>query len=131
MAEIIGAALDRVDGRLKVTGGAHYAAGAMDFPNMAEGVLVQSTIGAGRIVAIDTSAAEKALGVVLVMTHRNAPPLASDKAGPMQPGEVYPLLQDDRILYNGQHIALVVGETFEQATHAATLIHVQYEEEQP
>ncbi|HWE75566.1 MAG TPA: xanthine dehydrogenase family protein molybdopterin-binding subunit [Stellaceae bacterium] len=131
MAAIIGAALNRVDGIAKVTGKARYAAEAAKFPDMAEGVLVQSTIGAGRIVDIDTSAAERAPGVVVVMTHKNALPLASKKTNPLQPGEGYPLLQDDRIIFNGQHIAMVVAETFEQATHAATLVKVRYAEEKP
>lgn len=131
MAGIIGAALDRVDGRPKVTGAARYAAEAVGLPDLAEAVLVQSTIGAGRIAEIDTVAAERAPGVILVMTHKNAPRLASNKANPMQPGEAYPLLQDDKIVYNGQHIALVVAETFEQATYAATLIRVRYDAERP
>ena len=131
MAAIIGAALNRVDGIAKVTGTALYAAEAVHFPHQAEAVLVQSTIGAGRIIDIDTEAAERAPGVVLVMTHKNAPRLASDKANPMQPGEAYPLFQDARILFNGQHIALVVAETFEQATHAASLVRVRYAEEAP
>lgn len=128
---IIGAALDRVDGHLKVTGAAPYAAEAADFPDLAEAVLVQSTVGAGKIVALDVKAAERAPGVLLVMTYKNAPRLASNKANPMQPGEAYPLLQDASIAYNGQHIAVVVAETFEQATHAATLLRVRYEEQPP
>jgi xanthine dehydrogenase YagR molybdenum-binding subunit len=128
MAAIIGAALNRVDGMAKVTGTARYAAEAVHFPRQVESVLVQSTIGAGRIVDIDTVAAEGAPGVVLVMTHKNAPRLASNKANPMQPGEVYPLLQDDRILFNGQHVALVAAQTFEQATHAASLVRIRYAE---
>jgi len=131
MAAIIGAALNRVDGTAKVTGTARYAAEAVNFPDMVEGVLVQSTIGAGRIVGIDTRAAERAPGVILVMTHKNAPRLASNETNPLQPGEGYPLLQDDRIIFNGQHIAVVVAETFEQATHAATLVRVRYAEEKP
>ena len=129
MAATIGAALDRADGRAKVVGTARYAAEAADFPDLAEAVLVQGTIAAGRIVAVDTSAAERAPGVILVMTHENAPRLASSKASAIQPGEAYPLLQDDKILFNGQHIALVVAESFEQATHAAMLVKVRYEEE--
>jgi xanthine dehydrogenase YagR molybdenum-binding subunit len=124
----IGAPLDRVDGRLKVTGTAPYAAEAARLPDLAEAVLVQSTIGAGRIVDIDISAAERAPGVILVMTHKNAPRLASNKASPIQPGEAYPLLQDDKIIFNGQHVAVVVAETFEQATHAAMLVRLRYEE---
>jgi xanthine dehydrogenase YagR molybdenum-binding subunit len=126
---IIGAALNRVDGHAKVTGTARYAAEAVKFPNQAEAVLVQSTIGAGRIVEIDTVAAEHAPGVIFVMTHKNAPSLASNEASALQPGEAYPLLQDDRVIFNGQHIAVVVAESFEQATHAAALVRVRYAEE--
>lgn len=129
MAAIIGAALNRVDGHVKVTGAAHYAAEAVKFQDQAEAVLVQSTVAAGRIVAIDTSAAERAPGVILVMTHKNAPRLASNEASALQPGEAHPLLQDDKIVYNGQHIAVVVAETFEQATHAAMLVEARYADE--
>src|SRR5712671_7109572 len=70
----VGAPLDRIDGRLKVTGGARYSA---EFPtaNLAHAVIVTSTVATGRIASIDTSAAEKAPGVVRVMTHLNAPKL--------------------------------------------------------
>jgi xanthine dehydrogenase YagR molybdenum-binding subunit len=131
MPDTIGLSLNRVDGRAKVTGEARYAAEAKDFHNLANAVLVQSTIAKGHIAEIDTKAADQAPGVLLVMTHLNAPKLASNKANPMQPGEAYPLLQDDSIHYNGQHIALVVAESFEQATHAASLVRVKYREEQP
>ena len=127
---IIGQPLNRVDGRLKVTGGARYAA-EVPVKNLAYAVLVQSTIGKGRIAEIDTSAADKATGVLLVLTYRNAPKPASDKSSPNQPGEAYPLLQDDKIHYNGQHIAVVVAESFEQATYGASLVRVRYEEERP
>src|SRR5439155_1088873 len=68
----IGKPVDRVDGRLKVTGGARYAAEAQ-VENVTHGVLVTSTIAKGKIRNIDTSAAEKAPGVLAVITHRNAP----------------------------------------------------------
>src|SRR2546429_380856 len=76
----VGAPLDRVDGRLKVTGGARYSA---EFPtaNLAHAVIVTSTVATGRIASIDTSAAEKAPGVVRVMTHLNAPKLPMKKVG--------------------------------------------------
>src|SRR5437879_453105 len=108
MAMIVGQPLDRIDGRLKVAGAARYAA-EMPLTNVAHAVLVQSTIGKGRIAAMDTKAAERAPGVIVVLTHRNAPKPASNKASPNQPGEAYPLLQDDKIHYNGQHVALVVA----------------------
>jgi xanthine dehydrogenase YagR molybdenum-binding subunit len=130
MAPVIGEALDRRDGRLKITGGARYAAESAAFSNLAEAVLVQSTIGNGRIRMIDAADAERAPGVIAVMTHLNAPRLNSDGGDhPVQPGEFYPLLQDDRVQYNGQHVAVVVAETFEQATYAAALVKFRYDEE--
>src|SRR5205085_72063 len=71
---VIGRPLNRVDGRLKVTGGARYAA---EFPleNMAHAVLVSSTIANGRIRSFDTSAAKKVPGVLAIITHENAPKL--------------------------------------------------------
>jgi len=130
MAASIGAGLNRVDGHLKVSGGARYA-GEEPIANMAHAVLIQSTIGKGRVAEIDTGAAERAPGVLLVLTARNAPKLPGTKANPRRPGEAYPLLQDDTVDYNGQHIGLVVAETFEQATHAARLVAVRYAEEPP
>ena len=71
--------------------------------------LKYSTIARGRIVEIDTAAAEAAPGVVLVMTHRNAPKL--NKAPPFMskpkaagPDDL-PIMQDDRIHWNGQPVA--------------------------
>ncbi|MBV9521730.1 MAG: xanthine dehydrogenase family protein molybdopterin-binding subunit [Alphaproteobacteria bacterium] len=130
MTAMIGQALNRVDGRLKVTGGARYAAETA-LPNLAYAVLVQSTIGKGRIAEIDAAAAERAPGVLAVLTHENAPKPAAGKGSAKQPGEAYPLLQDDRVHYNGQHIAVVIAETFETATHAAGLLRVRYDEEGP
>ncbi|MGX7680745.1 xanthine dehydrogenase family protein molybdopterin-binding subunit [Jatrophihabitans sp. DSM 45814] len=121
----IGAPLNRVDGPLKVTGHAQYPAD-FDAVNTAHAALVQSTVAAGRIVAIDTSAAEAAPGVVSVITHLNAPPL---DRGPMTGlgASPPPPLQDDRILHHGQHIALVVADTAEQAVYAAGLVSTRYE----
>jgi CO/xanthine dehydrogenase Mo-binding subunit len=121
---VIGAAVDRVDGPLKVTGQAQYPSD-FDAVNSAHAALVQSTVAAGRIIGIDTSAAEAAPGVVAVITHLNTPSL---RRGPMTGlgASPPPPLQDDRILHHGQHVALVVADTAEQATYAATLVSVQY-----
>src|SRR5712672_1893769 len=70
---IVGKPLDRVDGRLKVTGGARYAYEVLQEPTTTYGYVVEASIGKGRIKSIDTRAAERAPGVVLVLTHRNAP----------------------------------------------------------
>jgi xanthine dehydrogenase YagR molybdenum-binding subunit len=123
----VGLPIDRVDGRLKVTGAARYAA---EFPvaNVAHGVMVLSTIPGGRIASIDTRAAERAAGVLLAMTHRNAPSVnGAIVTSPREPEDKHLLLlQDDTILQDGQPVALVVAETFEQATYAASLVDVQY-----
>ncbi len=121
----------RVDGFLKVTGRARYAA-EFHLPRMAYGALVQSTIPAGRLVALDTAAAERAAGFVGVLSARNMPRLAlppADLLGKGQPGEPYVPLQDDRVLWVGQHLALVVAETLEQAQHAASLVRARYAED--
>ena len=121
----------RVDGFLKVTGRARYAA-EYHLPGMAYGALVQSTVPAGRLVALDTAAAERAAGFVGVLSSRNMPRLApapADLLGKGQPGEPYVPLQDDRVHWAGQHLALVVAETLEQAQHAASLVRARYEED--
>src|SRR5260370_13581005 len=69
---VVGKPLDGVDGPLKVTGGARYAY-EMQQQNTLYGFVVEASIGKGRIKSIDTRAAEKAPGVVLVLTYRNAP----------------------------------------------------------
>jgi xanthine dehydrogenase YagR molybdenum-binding subunit len=128
----IGTPLPRVDGLLKATGTADYTAD-LPFGNLAHAVLVQATIACGRITRIDASAAEAAPGVVLVLTHRNAPKLprmrAFARGGAAQ--QTVPALQDDRVRFAGEVVALVVAESLEQARHAAALIRVEYHEQHP
>ena len=73
-AEVVGTPRDRVDGRLKVTGAATYPID-VTLPGLVHAVLVQSTVTSGRIRHIDVSAAERATGVLAVITHVNAPKL--------------------------------------------------------
>jgi xanthine dehydrogenase YagR molybdenum-binding subunit len=125
----IGAPMSRVDGPLKVRGEARFAAEfALD--GMVYAALVFSTISKGRIATLDTTSAAAAPGVVFVMTHRNAPRLrpmpqfgSSEKAAGM---DTLPIMQDDRVYWNGQPVAVVLAETQEQADHAASLVHVTY-----
>jgi xanthine dehydrogenase YagR molybdenum-binding subunit len=101
-------------------------------PNLAHAAVARSTIASGRITAIDTAEAERAVGVLAILTHRNAPRLAyrPHKGLPdAVVGERLHVLQDDRVNHQGQPIALVVAETLEQATHAARLVRVTYEAE--
>ncbi|HEY2026826.1 MAG TPA: xanthine dehydrogenase family protein molybdopterin-binding subunit [Gemmatimonadaceae bacterium] len=122
--ESVGTPMDRVDGRLKVTGGARYAA---EFPvaNLVYAVIVQSTVPTGRIAAIDTAAASRAPGVLRVMTHRNTAKVRTPKPSFLSTNALS-LLQNDRVNYNGQPIAVVVADTFERATDAASLVRVRY-----
>ena len=127
----IGQPVSRVDGRQKVTGRATYAA-EFDQPGQAHGVIVRSTVANGSIASIDGAAAERAPGVVAVVTHRNAPRLPyREHKGAVDPsvGERLHVLQDDRVSHQGQPIALVVADTLEQANHAATLVRVTYSAE--
>ena len=129
---LIGAPILRIDGPLKVAGEARFAA---EFPMeaMTFAALLCSTIAKGRIAGIDVAEAEAAPGVVLVMTHKNAPRLTPTPPFMSKPkaggGDNVPVMQDDRIHWNGQPVALVLAETQEQADHALTLIRVSYEAE--
>ncbi|WP_271898144.1 xanthine dehydrogenase family protein molybdopterin-binding subunit [Candidatus Phyllobacterium onerii] len=128
---LLGGRLARIDGPAKITGAADYA---MEHSpeGMVYAVIIDSTIASGRVVAIDTSAAEAYPGVLLVLTPDNALPIktATDWTGAPPPEVPYePLARE--ITFAGQHIAAVIAETFEQATAAAALVKVTYEESAP
>jgi xanthine dehydrogenase YagR molybdenum-binding subunit len=120
---LVGQPLDRVDGRLKVTGRATYAYEVARAPDALYGVLVQATVGHGRITKIDSAAALAAPGVVLVLTHENA-----FAQGSGQVAEAHPVLNSAEISYYGQPVALVVAGSFEEARAGAYLIRVAYDE---
>ena len=127
----VGQPISRIDGRLKVTGSTSYTA---DIPLEAivHAAIVYSTIANGRTVSIDTAAAENAPGVLAVLTHKNMPRMNQQSWSHLRPqGQTYLPLQDDRIHYAGQPVALVVAATLDQATYAGTLIKVAYETHPP
>jgi xanthine dehydrogenase YagR molybdenum-binding subunit len=125
---IIGQPLPRVEGPLKVTGRAPYAAEYRASADHAHGVIVPAAIGMGRVARIETSAAEEAPGVLLVMTHRNAP--AQAPFGPPTVDDRFarpkPQLGSARVRHHGEPIAFVVAETLEEARAAAHLVSVEY-----
>jgi len=131
MAPYIGTATSRVDGIAKVTGAAKYAAD-YNVPGLAHGSVVCSTIAKGHIASIDTSSAKSVKGVLAVLTHDNRPPMADKDEGYKEDvtpsGSPFRPLYDDRILFNGQPIALVVAETPEIARFAASLVQVKYDQ---
>jgi xanthine dehydrogenase YagR molybdenum-binding subunit len=117
----VGTPLDRIDGPQKVTGTAPYA-----HEHHVENPLylypLHSDVARGRVARIDASAAEALPGVVLVITHENAPRLTdtSDKE--------LTILQSDEVAFRGQYVGAVVAETFEIARHAAQIIKISYDE---
>ncbi len=128
----IGKPVLRYDGADKVTGRARYAA---DFgaPGMAHAMVVSADIALGRLVRLDTAAAERLPGVLAIFSHLNCPAVATrDKAYQDQvspPGSPFRPFQDDRIMFDGQPIALVVAEDFETARHAARLVQATYQQD--
>jgi xanthine dehydrogenase YagR molybdenum-binding subunit len=132
MTAYIGTATSRVDGRDKVTGAAKYA-GEFAAPNLVFGSVVTSTIAKGRIARIDSSEAMKVGGVIAVLTHENRPLMADNdeayKDDVAPEGSPFRPLYDNRILFSGQPIALVLAETSEIARFAASLLHIDYDQE--
>lgn len=135
MNQVIGQAKKRVTGKLKVTGGARYAA---EFPvdKVTYGVLTTSTIAKGRVTNIHTQKAQAVPGVIAIITHQNAPQLPFEQISREQristaPGGEYPnTLYTDRIYFYGQPVAVTVAETLEQAEQAASLVKVEYAPEE-
>ncbi|WP_326810747.1 xanthine dehydrogenase family protein molybdopterin-binding subunit [Streptomyces scopuliridis] len=128
----VGAPLSRVDGRLKVTGQARYAA-EHDVKGTVHAVIIDASIGRGRITAIDSRKAEAQPGVLRVIHHGNAPrlPYKENKASNNPPGTRLQVFQDDMVRFHGQPVAVVIATTLEAAQHAASLVDVEYDAEQP
>jgi xanthine dehydrogenase YagR molybdenum-binding subunit len=125
----IGQPLARRDGMLKVTGRARYAAD--NHPQgMLFAVLAVSSIARGRVASLDIEAAKAHPGVVEVMTPANRPPLADDPDGKPNPFAFrFEALQNDRVRYANQPIAVVIAQTLEAATEGASLLSPRYEAE--
>jgi xanthine dehydrogenase YagR molybdenum-binding subunit len=119
MNAAVGSPVNRVDGHAKVKGQATYAA-EFHPAGLAYAAIVESTISSGRIVEMAITAAEQAKGVLLVMTHKNAPRLAYEpfKEWPaVEPvsGEQLQVLQDAEIKFSGQPIGVVVASTLHRS----------------
>ncbi len=126
---LIGKPVDRIDGRVKVTGGATFTT---EFPleNLAYASLAYSTIAKGTMKSIDVAKVEEAPGVLAVITHRNAPeikdpPLFIPSRGSDAAGSKANILNTDNtdeIFWNGQPVAVIVADTLDRAEHAASLV---------
>ena len=118
----------RVEAREKVTGKAKYSA-EYDIPRLAHAVMAGSTIASGKILNINLEKAKEAPGVIEILTHQNRPEvpgLASEEAWKESRFSL-PVFHTDKIYYSDQPIAMVIAETFEDATYAASLIDAEYE----
>lgn len=123
--KVVGKPVDRIEGPLKVSGTAPYAYERHDVvANQAYGHVVGATIAKGRIRSLDTEAAERAPGVLAVVTAGNGGKLAKGRFNTAH------LLGGPQVQHYHQAIALVVAETFEQARAAAQLVRVEYAREQ-
>ncbi|MGW0758585.1 xanthine dehydrogenase family protein molybdopterin-binding subunit [Streptomyces sp. NPDC002814] len=123
----VGAAAPRVDARLRVTGRAKYAADNSP-DGVVHAVIVDSSVGRGRVTGIDSRAAEGQTGVLKVISHLNAPELPPVEGG-FPPGEPLRPFQDGRVRFFGQPVAVVLATTLEVAQHAASLVEVAYDAE--
>ena len=133
MAVYIGSAVSRIDGIAKVTGAAKYAA-EFNVPGLLYGSVVTATIAKGRIARMDRGAAKRMKGVIDVLTHEHRPEMVDNdqayKDFLAPDGSPFRPLYDEKIRFNGQPIALVVAETSETARIAASLVWVEYEQEE-
>jgi len=124
-----GQPITRRDGALKVTGAARYAADNHP-PGMLHAVLATSAVARGRVTSLDEAAARAHPGVVAVMTPANRPALAMDPDDKSVPFSFrMDLLQDGRVRYAGQPVAVVIARTLEAATEGAALLAPLYEAE--
>jgi xanthine dehydrogenase YagR molybdenum-binding subunit len=129
---VIGRAVDRYEGPLKVSGTAPYAYEARTPSPPAYGVLVGATIGCGDVTAVDDAAARAAPGVKLVWHLFDPPPgqgEAGAKAYVQSQAVADPVFMSPRVRYFGQPVALVVADTLENAAAAAALVEVSYAED--
>lgn len=131
---VIGFPLPRIDGAKKVTGTAPYAV-EHAAPDALFGFVATATINRGRILSIDLADAAATPGVVKIYTHENRPRTAwwdsSWKDSVALPGHPFRPLENDRVLFDGQPVALVIADTFEAARDAAALVRIRYETETP
>ena len=126
--QYVGHRPDRPDGVDKVTGRAKYAFEYAAQGEAAYGFIVSAAIGKGRVIGVDARDAERAPGVLLVLTQDNAPP--QTPWGPVDLPDRFaraePALDTDAVRYFGFPVAFVVAESFEQARAAAALVHLRY-----
>src|SRR5438445_5800193 len=129
----VGRDTPRVDGPRKVSGQAQYTSD-FNFPGMLYAVPVEATIASGRVIKLDTAAAEKMPGVRAIFHRENIGKIFRSVLGPGFEGiidERRPPFEDDVVRYYGQYVALAVADTFETAKAAADAVRVTYAKDKP
>ena len=121
----------RVEAVAKVTGKGKYAA-EYEVDNLCYAVLVCSTVPAGTVKSIQVGNAKQVAGVIDIITHLNKPtvPGLADEAKIREARFGLPIFHTDKIYFKGQPIAMVIGETLEDATYAASFVTAEYVTEQ-
>lgn len=122
---IIGGSFNRIDGPQKVSGGARYTSDH-HFPGLLFAVPVTSSIASGTITGLDTSQADKMPGVQAIFHHDNIGKLYRISDSKLRIDEKRPPFADNEIRYYGQYVAVVIADTFEQASAAADAVEVSY-----
>ncbi|MDT3701389.1 MAG: 4-hydroxybenzoyl-CoA reductase subunit alpha [Thermincola sp.] len=120
---VIGKSVEKIDGRVKVTGEAKYT-GDLKFPQMLVGKILTSPYAHARILSIDTSEAEKLPGVKAVITHKDVPSLKYGISPARWDENIFCI---DKVLFVGDKVAAVAAENEETAYRALELIKVEYE----
>ena len=133
-ASPIGRSTPRVEGPLKVSGRAQYTSD-FNFPGQLYAVPVEATVANGRVVKLDTAAAEKMPGVRAIFHRENIGKIFRSITEPVGFGGIMeerrPPFDDDVIRYYGQYVALAVADTFENAKAAADAVRVTYAKDKP
>ena len=121
----VGHSVRRVEDDRLIQGDGHYVDDIV-LPGMLHLAMLRSPIPHGRIVSIDTSAAEAVPGVVAVLTGA-----ALDGYGlawmPTLSGDTQAVLATDKVRFQGQEVAAVVAESPYIAYDALDLIDVEYD----
>jgi xanthine dehydrogenase YagR molybdenum-binding subunit len=123
----VGSARPRVEAALKLTGAALYAADHRP-DGVLHAVLVGAPVAAGRLRGVDAAAARDLPGVVAVLTAADLPDFP--ELSPPAAVQVMPF-SDDRIRYEGQPVAIVLGESVEAAETGRAAVVVDCERDDP
>ena len=131
----IGSRVERKEDKKFLTGRGRYTAD-INFANQTYAYFVRSPHARAAISKVDISKASKAPGVIKILTGAD---LAKDKIGGLIAGwkivsqdgsdmkvPPHPPLANNTVNYVGDHVAVVIAETLNQAKNAADLVRVNY-----